>query len=82
MTYVGCNDFFHTDPSAPSAPINLREDRAYVVGDKINVIIMWDPPKNSDLELLRYRIFYSERRAAVSPFLYGIEEKRHNVPKV
>ncbi|XP_072034617.1 anosmin-1-like isoform X2 [Amphiura filiformis] len=67
--------------SAPSAPLNLREGKAVVVGDNINIAIVWDPPKNADTELLRYRIFYSERRASVSPFLYGIEEHRHNVPK-
>jgi hypothetical protein len=66
-------------PKAPSAPINLREGQSTVSNGKINIRVMWDPPKTSDLPITRYRVFHSERRSTVSHFYFPIEEHSQNV---
>ncbi|XP_038049847.1 anosmin-1-like isoform X2 [Patiria miniata] len=67
-------------PEAPSAPLNLREGEATGVDNRINLRILWDPPKTSDLQITRYRVFYSIRPSRALPFHVRIEEKSHNVP--
>ncbi|XP_022095189.1 anosmin-1-like isoform X2 [Acanthaster planci] len=66
-------------PGVPSPPLNLREGQSTDFNGFINLRVMWDPPKNSDLQVTRYRVFYSERVSRALPDHVWIEEKSHNV---
>ena len=71
------------DPQSPSSPINLREGQSTATFDhKIDVKILWDPPKSSDLQITRYRVFFVEWPSSVMHYLFEVTEYSINIPGV
>ncbi|XP_033638026.1 anosmin-1-like isoform X2 [Asterias rubens] len=69
------------DPQSPSSPINLREGQSTATFDhKIDVKILWDPPKSSDLQITRYRVFFVEWPSSVMHYLFEVTEYSINIP--
>lgn len=66
-------------PSKPGPPHSIETGSWQVIDTRIHMSIHWSPPKQSDLEISKYRVFYSERRA-VLPDIIALEEHRLDVP--
>ncbi|PIK35983.1 hypothetical protein BSL78_27185 [Apostichopus japonicus] len=67
------------DPTQPSPPENVKKGRSVLFSTgKVNVVVSWDPPPPGDLELIRYRVFWSKRVEA-SPIWVGLEEHKKKV---
>ncbi|PIK46534.1 hypothetical protein BSL78_16598 [Apostichopus japonicus] len=66
-------------PTQPSPPENVKKGRSVLFSTgKVNVVVSWDPPPPGDLELIRYRVFWSKRVEA-SPIWVGLEEHKKKV---
>ncbi|XP_033099924.1 anosmin-1-like [Anneissia japonica] len=68
------------DPEPPNVPQNLREGESKLVNKTVSCRIYWDPPKESDLDILRYRVFWSVRLSSISAVYVSLDEHRRNVP--
>ncbi|XP_013380671.1 anosmin-1 [Lingula anatina] len=66
-------------PQPPSQPVNLTEGSTTVHDGKIDVEIKWLPPLTSDLPIIRYRVFWSERLSSISPVFVSLKEHRQSV---
>ncbi|XP_071951742.1 anosmin-1-like isoform X2 [Antedon mediterranea] len=68
------------DPDPPNMPQNLRVGESKIVNKTVTTWIYWDPPKESDLEVLRYRVFWSPRLSSISPVYVTLDVHKKNVP--
>ncbi|KAJ8031131.1 Anosmin-1 [Holothuria leucospilota] len=60
------------NPTKPNPPENLRKGRSVLSAHgKVNIVIDWDAPKPSDMEIIKYKVFWSER-VDPSPFFHSL----------
>jgi hypothetical protein len=62
------------EPQRPDRPSNLTEGDTLVIDGKVAVTVHWSPPKNTDLPISRYKVFWSKRLKTVSAQLQALQE--------
>lgn len=61
------------EPRPPTPPENLTEVRTTLRSNRVDVEIRWDAPKQSDLEVYKYKIYWS-RKLDEAPLVLSSKE--------
>lgn len=68
-----------TEPRAPSHPTNITEVDSKIVEGKYSVTIDWEAPKQTDLPISKYKIFWSRRIQGETTLNHSLKEHKKTV---